>query len=214
MLLACLAGVGAARWLAPRAGDAWPNLAAGLAFAAGAIGWLSSAEVRAVLATSGIGGIGDALAVNPGGWVAGIAFIRGIPYARLPPDPRPIATALAVGTPGIAIAALLGGMIADPWRAAFLGNATIRGRRVPPGRRRLADAEPPQPRRLGGGRRRLAPQPRVGRLRDRPARGHRGDGGRDVAGRRAPSSSRSSASRSRSSWSWACSPASTCGACG
>lgn len=125
MLLACVAGVGAARWLAPRTGDAWPNLAAGLAFAAGAIGWLSSAEVRSVLATSGIGGIGDALAVNPGGWVAGIAFIRGIPYARLPPDPRPIATALAVGTPGIAIAALLGGMIADPWRAAFLGDATI-----------------------------------------------------------------------------------------
>jgi Domain of unknown function (DUF4129) len=124
MLLACVAGATGARWLAPRAGNAWPNVAAGLAFAVGALGWLSSAEVRSVLATSGIGGIGDALAVNPGGWVAGIAFIRGIPYARLPPDPGPIATVLAVGTPGIAIAALIGGMVADPWRAAFLGNAT------------------------------------------------------------------------------------------
>ena len=57
-----------------------------------------------------------------------------------------------------------------------------RGRRVPPGRRRVAHAEPPQPRGLGGGWRRLAPQPGVGRLRDRAPRGHRGDGDRHVAG--------------------------------
>jgi hypothetical protein len=125
MLVACVAGAVTARRLAPGMGDRWPLVAAGLAIGVGAIGWLMSAEVRAVLATSGPGGIGDALAVNPGGWVAALAFVRGIPYARLPPDPRPIGTALAIGTPGIAIAALVGGMVADPWRAAFIGDATL-----------------------------------------------------------------------------------------
>jgi hypothetical protein len=56
--------------------------------------------------------------------VAGVAFLRGMPYARLPPDPRPIATALAVGTPGIAIAAIVGGMVGDPWRSQFLAETT------------------------------------------------------------------------------------------
>ena len=125
MLLACVGGVVATRRIGPLTGDQWPTAAAGLALGAGAIGWLASPEVRAVLATSGIGGVGDALAVNPGGWVAAVAFIRGIPYARLPPDPRPIGTALAIGTPGIAIAALLGGMVADPWKGAFLADATL-----------------------------------------------------------------------------------------
>ena len=125
MLLACVAGVVATRRIGPRTGTQWPTVAAGLAFGVGAIGWLASAEVRSILASSGPGGIGDALAVNPGGWVAAIAFIRGIPYARLPPDPRPIGTALAIGTPGIAVAALVGGMVADPWKGAFLADATV-----------------------------------------------------------------------------------------
>ena len=34
-------------------------------------------------------------------------------------------TALALGTPGIAVAAILGGMVADPWRSEFLAAATV-----------------------------------------------------------------------------------------
>ena len=163
MLLACVGGVVATRRIGPLTGDQWPTAAAGLALGAGAIGWLASAEVRAVLATSGIGGLGDALAVNPGGWVAAIAFIRGIPYARLPPDPRPIGTALAIGTPGIA----------DRGAARRDGRRSVEGgvprrrharrRRLPRRRRRGAHAEPPHARGLGGGRRRLAAEPRLGR---------------------------------------------------
>ena len=58
MLLACVGGVVATRRIGPLTGDQWPTAAAGLALGAGAIGWLASAEVRAVLATSGIGGLG------------------------------------------------------------------------------------------------------------------------------------------------------------
>ena len=87
-------------------------------------GWLASPEVRAILGERGIDAIGAAIIANLGGFVAGVAFLRGVPYARLPPDPRPIGTALAVGTPGIALAAIVGGMVGEPWRSAFLDQTT------------------------------------------------------------------------------------------
>ena len=105
-------------------------------------------------------------------------------------------------------------MVADPWKGAFLADATRRRGRLPRRRRRRAHAEPPHARGLGGGRRRLAAEPGVGRLRGRAAGRHRRDGRRDVARRGSRDRRRSSASRSRSSWCWACSRASTGGACG
>ena len=123
-LLACVAGLAAARWLEPRAGDRWPILAAALTIGIATVGWLASPEVRAILGERGIDAIGAAIIANLGGFVAGVAFLRGVPYARLPPDPRPIGTALAVGTPGIALAAIVGGMVGDPSRSAFLDQTT------------------------------------------------------------------------------------------
>lgn len=123
-LLACVAGLAAARRIEPRAGDRWPTVAAVLTIGVATLGWLSSPEVRAILAQRGLDGLGGAVFANPGGFVAGIAFLRGMPYARLPPDPRPIGTALAVGTPGIALAAIVGGMVGDPWRSRFLSETT------------------------------------------------------------------------------------------
>ena len=124
MLLACLAGLAAARWLAPRAGDRWPTVAAVLTIGVATVGWLASPETRSILAERGVDALGAAIIANLGGFVAGVAFLRGMPYARLPPDPGPIATALAVGTPGIAIAAIMGGMVGDPWRSRFLSETT------------------------------------------------------------------------------------------
>ena len=124
MLLACLAGLAAARWLAPRAGDRWPTVAAVLTIGVATVGWLASPETRSILAERGVDALGAAIIANLGGFVAGVAFLRGMPYARLPPDPGPIATALAVGTPGIAIAAIVGGMVGDPWRSRFLSETT------------------------------------------------------------------------------------------
>jgi hypothetical protein len=124
-LVACLAGAVAMRRLAPRAGERWPAVAAWLTIGIGALGWLSSPEVRSILASEGVEGIQDALVAGLGGWVAGIAFLRGMPYATLPPDPHPIETALAIGTPGIALAAVIGGMVGEPFRGRFLGDASL-----------------------------------------------------------------------------------------
>ena len=103
LLLAAIAGVVAARVLGPRLGDRWSRVAVGLAALAGLIGWLTSPN----------------LVGSPGGWLAGVAFVRGMAHARLPVDPQRIGTLLAVGVPGLAIAAILGGMVTEPWRGDF-----------------------------------------------------------------------------------------------
>ena len=123
MLLAALAGGAAARNLAPRLGDRWPWTAVALALAAGALGWLASPEVRSILAQRGIAGAGEALLANPGGWIAGIALVRGIAQSRVPADPHAIGTTLGVGVPGLALAAIIGGMVAEPARGRFLADA-------------------------------------------------------------------------------------------
>ena len=125
MLLAAAAGLLAARGLRRRAGGAWHWVAAGLAAAAGLAGWLASPEVRALLADEGVGGLGAALAVNPGGWLAALALVRGIGYARLPVDPNRVGTMLALVVPALAVAAVIGGMIAEPWRGQFLDAAQV-----------------------------------------------------------------------------------------
>jgi len=125
LFLAALGGLVAARYLGPRLGDRWALVAVGLAAMCGLLGWLSSAEVRAILRESGLAGLGDALAANPGGWLAWVAFVRGLAYARLPLDPRRIGTLIAVGIPGLALAAIAGGMITEPWRTTFLATAQV-----------------------------------------------------------------------------------------
>ena len=115
----------AARSIRPRVGGAWRWVAAGLAATAGLLGWLASAEVRALLADEGLAGLGPALAVNPGGWLAALALVRGIGYARLPVDPNRVGTMLALAVPALAVAAVVGGMIAEPWRSLFLDAAQL-----------------------------------------------------------------------------------------
>ena len=122
-LLAAVLGLAATRTLGPRLGERWPWTAVWLAAGAGAVGWLAAPEVRAILAERGIDGAGPALAANPGGWVAAVAFVRGVAHARLPADPRTIDTVLGLGVPGLALTAIVGGMVADPWRGRFLAEA-------------------------------------------------------------------------------------------
>ncbi|MEW6225340.1 MAG: DUF4129 domain-containing protein [Chloroflexota bacterium] len=122
-LLAALAGLVAARVIGPRLGDRWPWTAVLLALASGLLGWLAAAEVRSVVAARGIDGAGEALLANPGGWMTGAAFVRGIAQSRIPADPHAIGTALGIGVPGLALMAVLGGMVADPARSRFLADA-------------------------------------------------------------------------------------------
>jgi hypothetical protein len=114
------AGIAVARWLGPRSGRRWPAVAFALVAVSGAIGWLSSPDARAALAD----GLGPALAAHPGGWLAGIALLRGFAHARIPLAEGTVANLLGIGVPGLALAAALGGLIVDPWRTRFLADAT------------------------------------------------------------------------------------------
>ncbi|HEX5013962.1 MAG TPA: DUF4129 domain-containing protein [Candidatus Limnocylindrales bacterium] len=122
LALFVLAGVVAARVLAPAAGDRWPSVALLLVAIGGLIGWLSAPAARTALASVGVV---PALGVNPAGWVAGIAVLRGFTHSKLPISAGTLATVFAVGVPSLAIAALAGGMIAEPHRARFLADATV-----------------------------------------------------------------------------------------
>jgi hypothetical protein len=125
LLLAAAAGLLAARVLGPRLGERWSAAAVALAATAGAIGWLAAPEVRELLRANGTDALGPALAANPGGWLAALAFVRGMAHARLPVDPQRMGTLLAIGVPGLAVAAIVGGMIAEPWRGRFLATAQL-----------------------------------------------------------------------------------------
>jgi hypothetical protein len=122
-LLAAVAGLVATRVLETRAGERWPVLVAALAVATGAVGWLLSPEVRTILVEQGLGGVGEAVAANIGGWLGALAFVRGVAHARLPADPHRIGNLLGLAIPGLAAIAILGGVVGEPFRSAFLAEA-------------------------------------------------------------------------------------------
>jgi hypothetical protein len=114
-----VAGVILARLLGARLGDRWPAVGFGLVLGSGAVGWLASPAARVALAD----GIGPALAAHPGGWLAGLALLRGFAHARIPLREDTIGNLLGLGVPGLALAATLGGLIVDPYRSRFLGDS-------------------------------------------------------------------------------------------
>ena len=113
------AGVVLARLLGPRMDRRWPALAFALVIAAGVVGWLMSPDARAALAE----GAGPAVAAHPGGWIAGLAMLRGYAHARFPLAEDTVTNLLAIGIPGLAVAATIGGLIVDPYRARFLADS-------------------------------------------------------------------------------------------
>jgi hypothetical protein len=94
-----------------------------LALLCGAVAWLAAPAVRATLTDQGAAGIGDAVAANLGGWLAAVAFVRGIAHAKLPADPGRIANVLGIAVPGLAALAIVGGMVSEPHRSVFLAEA-------------------------------------------------------------------------------------------
>jgi hypothetical protein len=113
------AGVVAARVLGRRLSDRWPVVALALIAAAGVVGWLVSPGARESLA----GGLGPSIAAHPGGWMAGLALLRGFAHARLPLLEGTIARLLGLGVPGLAACAIVGGVIVEPFRGRFLADA-------------------------------------------------------------------------------------------
>ncbi len=117
-----VAGVLAARLVGVRLGARWPPVAAGICIVGGAIGWLSAPEVPALLRA---GAPLEALAANPAGWLAALAVTRGFAHARVPLSEATLTHLLAAGIPGLAVAAILGGVVADPFRSRFLADAIV-----------------------------------------------------------------------------------------
>jgi hypothetical protein len=115
-------GVVAARLLGPRLGDRWPLIGLGLCVAGGAVGWLASPDARAAL---GGGAVGDALAANPGGWLVALAILRGFAHSRLPLSEEALGSLLGAGVPGLALAAIVGGVVAEPFRGQFLADTIV-----------------------------------------------------------------------------------------
>lgn len=116
-----LAGIALARLLGPRLGSRWPAVGFALVVGSGAVGWLSSPLTRDAFGE----GIAPALAAHPGGWFAGLALLRGFAHARIPLAEDTVTNLLAIGVPGLAVAAMLGGLIVDPFRTRFLGDSLI-----------------------------------------------------------------------------------------
>ena len=112
-------GVVLARVLAPRLDRRWPGIAFGLVLGAAVVGVLSSPAALAEAPR----GLGPTLAENPGGLLAGLALLRGFAHARLPLLEGTVTNLLSIGIPGLAAAATVGGLIVDPFRTRFLGDA-------------------------------------------------------------------------------------------
>jgi hypothetical protein len=115
-------GVIAARGLGPRLGGRWPVVGLGLSLSAGLIGWLLAPEARAALVA---GDLRPAIGENPGGWVAGLALLRGFANARFPLSEATCARMLRLGIPCLAVIALIGGAVAQPWRGIFLADTLV-----------------------------------------------------------------------------------------
>jgi hypothetical protein len=115
-------GLIAARTLGPRLGRWWAVVGFGLSVAAGLLGWLFAPDARAALAG---GDLRTAIGENPGGWVAGLAVLRGYANARFPLSAATCARMLRLGIPGLAVIALVGGAVAQPWRGIFLADTLV-----------------------------------------------------------------------------------------
>ncbi len=112
-------GIVAARLIGPRLEHSWPSVALVIVTLGAIAGVLLAADAR----TASGRGLGPVLAAHPGGLVAGLAVLRGYAHARLPLEEGTVTRLLAIGIPGLAVMALIGGGVAEPFRDRFLADA-------------------------------------------------------------------------------------------
>jgi MFS family permease len=122
LLVATLLGMWAVRWIAPRVGPRWPTVATALVCAVGVLGWLLAPGVLEAIAA---GRILAAIELHPGGFLAGLAVLRGIAHRSAEGSELALNRLVTVGTPLLVVPLLLGGAISEPWRTDFFASAVI-----------------------------------------------------------------------------------------
>ena len=165
----------ASRRIAPSVGSRWPAFVLIATIAAALVGVLWAPAARDALALPFPQGLTEMLGANPGGLLAGLAFIRGVAWghAGLPLPEDKLVRLLSGGLIVVALAAVAGApghrALAHAVPGQRFGGWPGLWRRGPPGPRFYAAGHC---RRRRGGR--LAAQPGVG---DNATGGHRHDGG-------------------------------------
>ncbi len=118
-LAAAAGALSAAR--GPRfAGSRWPVVATLLVGLAAVIGWILSAHSRAALLSAYPPA---ALSAHPGGWLMGLAFLRGVSISTTDHDAAPAESLVLVGIPAIALAYALATTMDRPRLDAFAAEA-------------------------------------------------------------------------------------------
>lgn len=111
------ARTGAGRAVARRA-----VLVVGAAGLATAVGWLADPATWAALQS---GAPASALGANPGGWLTGVAFVRGIAHLRPPRPGDAVRSPMPIALPAIVAAFVVGATIDEPGRSAFRDAALV-----------------------------------------------------------------------------------------
>jgi hypothetical protein len=119
----------ASRRIAPSVGSRWPAFVLIATIAAALIGVLWSPAARDALALPFPQGLTEMLGANPGGLLAGLAFIRGVAWghAGLPLPEDKLVRLLSGGLIVVALAAVAGALAIEPWRTPFLASALVDG---------------------------------------------------------------------------------------
>ena len=119
----------ASRRIAPSVGSRWPAFVLIATIAAALVGVLWAPAARDALALPFPQGLTEMLGANPGGLLAGLAFIRGVAWghAGLPLPEDKLVRLLSGGLIVVALAAVAGALAIEPWRTPFLASALVDG---------------------------------------------------------------------------------------
>jgi hypothetical protein len=117
-------GVLAARALSPRLGPRWPVVGLALAIVAAGVGLIAAPDAREAVLAGRLWTDGP-LGMNPGGLLIGLAVLRGYGQATFPPSEDRLGRLLVGGIVALSLIALMGGLVAEPFRSRFESEALL-----------------------------------------------------------------------------------------
>jgi hypothetical protein len=113
-----------ARVLGPRLGPRWPVIGLGLAVVAAGLGLLAASDAREAVLAGRLWTEGP-LGIHPGGLLLGLAVLRGYGQAQVPPSEDRLGRLLVGGIVALSLVALMGGLVAEPFRSRFQADALV-----------------------------------------------------------------------------------------